>query len=694
MVANRGQSNDGKLPESVPVDLSEDSYASRAAAWRMALGMQELVDTRVSSARELPFRGTSSWLGELAAQHAHDEVETTGLLDAVELHYLDESDDAHLVERRADLLVVRIVLAILAEPGKPSLAELLRIHEMLFGEGREALRADDLEEEEAILGGRSIAYVPPVIIEDVVHHELASFVQVLGLPGLQGHRNLGVALVKLLTGLWRARPFGGNDALVLAVFLLRELGRNGVLVSPEPFALHAGYFRRALVRSCYSSVDPCIGETLRFLELFCSNLFAGGTHVLRDDETVCHELMDKSFELQRVIHTDDRGVYLLRINDTPLATLRFDRYHLGDVTIEGMGVEDGLEHLLPLNLLARCDQMELERFVKSRVLARGRAHRGDILGAYGISGARTWAIVHFSHGVCAMDSYSLVRSNSSEPFDRLSLFGNELDPTLQRIALTGGLLREAVHRVGVPGELTGGGKVPKAWRADGDGGFVLFKTAPVSGGHGPGSEHLASLIVEALGVGGVRYGMDEWHGKTCSTCHAFTSKDVSFVPYNLCMDRYALEASTFASALTWYDALDAQAGEAFRTIAVLDFLLANPVRAHSDHGVMRDTRSGEILGVAPAFDFEEALFSREPELPGVDGLLARASRLSGMFRGNLSEQAALACGDAQRIVLERAARLDAADLDLSQLQIHDPAMLIRVETLVAFVRARAQQLLR
>ena len=676
-----------------PVDLNEDGHATRAAVWRMALGMQELAELERSSARELPPRGTSAWLGELAERHSCSEIGTDDLLDAIELHYLGETDDARLVERRADMLAARTVRAILGAPAKPSMGLLVATRREIFGEDMVALRADELSEPEQILGGRSIRYIPPSIIEDVASHEVSSFMQVIGLPGLQGERNLGMALVKLLCGLWRTRPFGSGDALVLAVFLLRVLRHFQILVHPVPFERHASYFRKALVRSCYSSVDPFIGETLRYLELFCADLFAGGGYALRDADTVCHELDDKSFEVQRVIHTEDRGFYLLKLLDTPIATLHFDQHRMGDITIEGMGVEGDSAHLLPLNLVARCDQMELERFVKSRVLARGRAHRGDILGAYGISGARTWAIVHFSRGACAMDSYSLVRSNDETSFDGYSLFGNDLDPTLQRIALTGGLLRDPVRRVGVPGELTGGGKVPKAWRADGSGGLVLYKTAPVTGGHGPGSEHLASLIAHAIGAGGVAYGLDEWHGKLCSTCGAFTSPDVSFAPYALCMDRDALASATLASALSFYDGVSAQAGEAFRTIVVLDYLLANPARGVTDHGVIRDARSGEVLGAAPAFDFEEALFSREPELPGVGALLARASRLPGMFHGSLSEQAVQSLGEGQRAILERARALDAGDLDLHLLEELDPAMSGRAETLLAFVRARADQLL-
>ncbi|MBQ6395528.1 MAG: hypothetical protein IJH87_04215, partial [Atopobiaceae bacterium] len=286
-----------------------------------------------------------------------------------------------------------------------------------------------------------------------------------------------------------------------------------------------------------------------------------------------------------------------------------------------------------------------------------------------------------------------VRSNDDTSFGEYSLFGNELDPTLQRIALTGGLLRDPVRRVGVPGELTSGGKVPKAWREDGSGGLVLYKAAPITGGHGPGSEHLASLIAHATGAGGVAYGLDEWHGKLCSTCGAFTSPDVSFAPYGLCMDRDALASSTFTSALSFYDGVSAQAGEAFRTIAVLDYLFANPARGVTDHGVIRDARSGEVLGAAPAFDFEEALFSREQDLPGVNALLARASRLPGMFHGSLSEQAVQSLGEGQKDILERARVLDAGDLDLHLLEELDPAMSGRIETLLAFVRARADQLL-
>ena len=60
MVANRGQSNDGTPLASVPVDLSADGYASRAAAWRMALGMQELADGTSPEGKFL----SQKWLDE------------------------------------------------------------------------------------------------------------------------------------------------------------------------------------------------------------------------------------------------------------------------------------------------------------------------------------------------------------------------------------------------------------------------------------------------------------------------------------------------------------------------------------------------------------------------------------------------------------------------------------------------------
>ena len=93
------------------VELDGIGEESRLALWDMACGLLALLEEE-PDARRLPARGESGWLHELAARHASGEVASAEVVDLVELHYLDERDDARLAEARMDLLVARIVLAI------------------------------------------------------------------------------------------------------------------------------------------------------------------------------------------------------------------------------------------------------------------------------------------------------------------------------------------------------------------------------------------------------------------------------------------------------------------------------------------------------------------------------------------------------------------------------------------------------
>lgn len=73
-----------------------------------------------------------------------------------------------------------------------------------------------------------------------------------------------------------------------------------------------------------------------------------------------------------------------------------------------------------------------------------------------------------------------------------------------------------------------------------------------------------------------------------------------------------------------------------------------------NYGVLRDSATGAVKGMAPLFDHNVGLFAGAmPDELNVDAMMRKASIGRGAFAPSLDEQAALVIGPAQKAQLER-----------------------------------------
>ena len=88
-------------------------------------------------------------------------------------------------------------------------------------------------------------------------------------------------------------------------------------------------------------------------------------------------------------------------------------------------------------------------------------------------------------------------------------------------------------------------------------------------------------------------------------------------------------------------------------MAVFDSIIANTDRHSGNFGVLRDNRTGEILGTAPLFDHNVSLFSRDfDEQLIVPDLQARLADAPGIMDATLDWQGRAMMGDVQRAQVE------------------------------------------
>ena len=151
------------------------------------------------------------------------------------------------------------------------------------------------------------------------------------------------------------------------------------------------------------------------------------------------------------------------------------------------------------------------------------------------------------------------------------------------------------------------GMLPKAWRfIEGDG-IYLYKggtSGAANTGNEPYSEFYASQIAEAMGLHAVRYELENWKGILASRCRLFTDIHTAYIPIGRIVREGGLKA-----CLEYYEKLGPDAYEEVKSMLVFDAVIYNEDRHFGNFGVLRDNRSGEVLGAAPVFDNGLSLFN-------------------------------------------------------------------------------------
>lgn len=297
-----------------------------------------------------------------------------------------------------------------------------------------------------------------------------------------------------------------------------------------------------------------------------------------------------------------KKVYELWLYDTPLMEFRLEEKGLGLET-EILNVADDQKHLLPLDMLLTGEG--ILDWLRNRVIPKHRTFADEILGSLGLSIGDTKGIIDASMGLSLNDSYWVVPSGFNKTFAEFNFYDNQFNDILSLTAFTG---RKAPlgHIVRSP-ELTTGGMLPKAWRRTKDGDIYLYKggtSGAANSGNEPYSEFYACQIARVMGLNAVQYDLEYWKDILASKCRLFTDIDTAFVPIGRLVLSGGLQA-----CLDYCAGLGEDFSEAVCSMLVFDAVIYNEDRHFGNLGILRNNRSGEIIGPAPIFDNGLSLFN-------------------------------------------------------------------------------------
>ena len=256
---------------------SENSYETRLGYWRAAEGLQAVDGLEVSEyGRTLGRRYVE---GEASAERIAAEAAE---------HYASSSSREH---EEADIVAARITLLLETTQFVLSPRTLYSIHSTLFrGVFRDdwvgVSRTVNLAKKEPVLGGRSVIYadfrqIPAQLDYDFGIERAAKRREHLLTKDLSG-------LATFVGNVWQTHPFREGNTRTIAVFTELYLRSLGFLVNNEPFAEHSVYFRDALVRANFSSLELDVDEEHTFLERILSNIVLGTAYDLTADDLNVH----------------------------------------------------------------------------------------------------------------------------------------------------------------------------------------------------------------------------------------------------------------------------------------------------------------------------------------------------------------------------------------------------------------------
>ena len=242
----------------------------------------------------------------------------------------------------------------------------------------------------------------------------------------------------------------------------------------------------------------------------------------------------------------------------------------------------------------------LTAFLEHRKAPKHRKHIQELLTRYGCDDLE--GFLQVTHALSLNDTFWVKPVDSNLRWNDVSLYRNEFNQLISEAAFDG-TISESDFSSTSP-EFGTDGYYAKCWVREGED-ICLYKSGSALWEIEPLSEFLASQLASAICPHAVLYDLDFHHGKLISKCRLFTNEQVGLAKASAIFKG----EKTIPAMLEYFSSIGSE--DAFRRMCVLDALTYNPDRHYGNFGVLFDTATMQILGMAPVYDNNRSLF---PEL--------------------------------------------------------------------------------
>ena len=243
---------------------TEPDKEGRSYAWRTAVGLQAVDGLK-----------PSKYLIDTAILNIEGKITIKEAQELIDSYYKERpvniSEDECTEE--ADKVSSRIVEVLSEQAFSLSPNEYISIHRKLF-EGiykyAGKIRDYNITKKEWVLDGATVTYGSASELRATLEYDISKekdySYKGLSMDEIIHH------LAVFVSRLWQIHIFGEGNTRTTAVFFIKYLRTLGFSAGNEIFADNAWYFRNALVRANYTSLQSNIHETTEYLEIFLRNL--------------------------------------------------------------------------------------------------------------------------------------------------------------------------------------------------------------------------------------------------------------------------------------------------------------------------------------------------------------------------------------------------------------------------------------
>lgn len=247
--------------------------------WNIAFGLQ-IVDNLYPS----------KYMISLAKENIEGKKSYDAVDNEIKKYYSDKKDETiNKDEQEADEVSLRIV-KILNDPAFTfNFLTYKNYHRLLFegidiGIDKDLIgnfRNYNISKPEPILNGKSVQYADFNIIEETLKYDFDEEEQQK--YSIMNEEERVARISKFTSHIWQVHPFGEGNTRTTAVFIQKYLISKGFEINNELFKDNSLYFRNALVRANYSSIQLGVEEDISFLIKFFENLLLNKQNELNND---------------------------------------------------------------------------------------------------------------------------------------------------------------------------------------------------------------------------------------------------------------------------------------------------------------------------------------------------------------------------------------------------------------------------
>lgn len=256
------------------VKQGEPGQIEKSEAWQTAIGLQAVDGLK-----------TSAYLLDTAKEHIEGKISIDEAQKRIHSYYEQRNERTEIENdtKEADIVSARIAKLLGEKTFQFSPAEWMTIHRRLF-EGvfdhAGQIRKYNITKKEWILKGDTVTYAAWNSIKDTLDYDFAAEKQ-FSYEGLSIDASVR-HLAKFASDIWQIHPFCEGNTRATAVFMIKYMKTFGFKVNNDTFEKNSWYFRNALVRANYNNLQNGVHATIKFLEMFFSNLLLDTNYELRN----------------------------------------------------------------------------------------------------------------------------------------------------------------------------------------------------------------------------------------------------------------------------------------------------------------------------------------------------------------------------------------------------------------------------